>query len=227
MNNRRFFLLETGMAAAAMVFSSPVKAICGLQLNLPGLKDSGPSILLINSLNQETALDEDEILNSVKSLQVNNQQALLLKVGIAQWTVDSNYHQQCQVIKKGGVYIGLIKVNDETLRDESSFKRLSGLAKKLKTVNRCQLVTCISSLGYRNGHQQDDINIAKRSSYIDVIAGTRPSNFHQSPFIQLNRDQQEIVLHYPASKKDKLACVEIGFDGLGKKNSINFRNYSM
>jgi 2',3'-cyclic-nucleotide 2'-phosphodiesterase (5'-nucleotidase family) len=112
-----------------------------------------------------------------------------------------------QVIYKGSVKTGIIKATPvATLKD---MNQLSSFLKKEK---KCQLVICLSSLGYKNKNGLDDVTLAERSSHIDIIIGNHATNHTTFPVVARNHERSEVIIHHAANNGFGLGNIEIEFD---------------
>lgn len=65
----------------------------------------------------------------------------------------------------------------------------------LKTEQKCDLVICLSHLGYKNeGDIPDNKKLAQRSEHIDMIVGGHSRKVLSGPIVVLNKQKQEVIL---------------------------------
>ena len=67
-------------------------------------------------------------------------------------------------------------------------KELSSIATMLKKEKKCQLVICLSHLGYKNKKAIDDITFAKQSKDIDILGDV---DFSFAPAVPNQRETEE------------------------------------
>lgn len=68
-------------------------------------------------------------------------------------------------------------------------------AQLLKTEQNCDLVICLSHLGYENeGDKPDNKKLARQSEDIDLIVGGHNRKVLDAPVVWLNRKKQEVLL---------------------------------
>jgi 5'-nucleotidase len=73
--------------------------------------------------------------------------------------------------------------------------RAASLSHFLKNEKLCDLVICLSHLGFKyNNKKISDIELAKRSKNIDVIIGGHTHTFLDAPSIYSNSDGKEVVV---------------------------------
>jgi 5'-nucleotidase len=71
----------------------------------------------------------------------------------------------------------------------------SQMARFLKTEQKCDLVICLSHLGYKNeGDRPDNKKLAQRSENIDMIVGGHNRKVLRGPVVVLNKHRQEVIL---------------------------------
>ena len=144
-----------------------------------------------------------------------------------------NLQQPYKIVRKGNIKIGIVgagidikemtPVNDY-VQYKDPVKELTVLATMLKEIKKCQLVICLSHLGYKNKKTIDDITLAAQSKNIDIIIGGHSHTFMQAPRIVLNQEQQEVVINHAGFGGMVLGNMTISFDDYGRKNKVDFNN---
>ena len=144
-----------------------------------------------------------------------------------------NVHQPFKIIQKGNFTIGIIgagtnmhhmsHVNDH-VKYKDPVEDLNAIATMLKHDKKCNLVICLSHLGYKNKQAIDDIHLAMHSKNIDVIIGGHSHTFMQTPQVVLNQHQQEVIINHAGYGGMVLGNMHISFDGDGNKNKVIFQN---
>jgi len=111
------------------------------------------------------------------------------------------------IIKRNGIKIGIIglTISPEGLVSKSNsmgvkyldpVESANAMAAFLKEKKKCDLIICLSHLGYYpNEERMGDITIAKKSHYIDVILGGHTHTFMPEPDRVLNADGHEVVIN--------------------------------
>jgi 5'-nucleotidase len=146
-----------------------------------------------------------------------------------------NAHVPYKIIQKGNIKIGIIgaglnmkKITSTQVNEDVQFidpiKELTAIATMLKQEKKCQLVICISHLGYKNKKTIDDITLASQSKNIDVIIGGHSHTFMQAPHIVLNQQQQEVIINHAGYGGMVLGNMNIFFDDYGNKSKVVFNN---
>jgi 5'-nucleotidase len=110
------------------------------------------------------------------------------------------------ILKRGGLKIGVIglTISPEGLVEKKNYNGMKFLdplesanqtAAFLKKEKKCDLVICLSHLGYfpKEDHF-GDITLAKKSRDIDIILGGHTHTFLQQPDRQRNLDGKEVII---------------------------------
>jgi 5'-nucleotidase len=115
------------------------------------------------------------------------------------------------VIKRKGVKIGVIgitinpdglvaKKNSEGVAYLDPIASANETAALLKKEQKCDVVICLSHLGYYpNEEAVGDITLAKNSRNIDIILGGHTHLAFPEPVRQLNLDGQEVIITQPGA----------------------------
>lgn len=116
------------------------------------------------------------------------------------------------VIKKFGLKIGILGVgpDPEGLVQEDKYKGMifnpivesaNKYAEILKKKEKCDLIICLSHIGYTDDHAQKegakavlDPYLAENSRYIDVIIGGHSHTYMPKPDIRKNKDGKDIMI---------------------------------
>jgi len=110
------------------------------------------------------------------------------------------------ILKRGGLKIGIIglTVNPDGLVAKKNYEGVKYLdplesanqtAAFLKKDKKCDLVICLSHLGYYPEEDHfGDITLAKKSRNIDIILGGHSHTFLQKPDRRTNLDGKEVVI---------------------------------
>jgi len=115
------------------------------------------------------------------------------------------------ILKRGGLKIGIIglMISPEGLiakKNYAGMKYLDPLesanqtAAFLKNEKKCNVVICLSHLGYYPAEDRfGDITLAKKSRNIDIILGGHTHTFLQQPVRQTNLDGKEVIIEQTGS----------------------------
>lgn len=92
---------------------------------------------------------------------------------------------------------------------------------KLKETEKCDLVICLSHLGYqyKNPQKPDDLKLAAQTENIDLIIGGHTHTFLDRPTIVLNRKEQHTLVNQVGCFGINLGRIDFYFDHAQTKNS--------
>jgi 5'-nucleotidase len=129
------------------------------------------------------------------------------------------------IVKKGNLRIGLITAAAKNnLFATNVIESINDMAKKLSVVHECNLVVCLSTLGYKNSNKIDDVHLASSSEYIDLILGNEDNLFMKTPEIAQNKNKNEVIINHVGRAGVVLGNFQINFDEEGLKKSVVFDN---
>lgn len=114
-----------------------------------------------------------------------------------------------KIFKKGGLKIGVfglgIELNglvDKKLYKETVYNNpieiANDVTKQLKETEKCDLVICLSHLGFKYKTEPDkvsDIILAQKTSNIDLIIGGHTHTFLDKPVIETNLEGKEVLIN--------------------------------
>lgn len=144
-----------------------------------------------------------------------------------------NSQQPYKIVRKGTIKIGIVGAGIDmkglapvsgSVQYNDPLKEVTTIATMLKQEEKCQLVVCLSHLGYKNKNAIDDITLAAQSKNIDIIIGGHSHTFMQAPQIVLNKHQQEVIINHAAYGGTVLGTMTISFDEHGIKSKVSFNN---
>jgi len=101
------------------------------------------------------------------------------------------------IIHSGKFKIGITGIGHEVkgviYRDAIMSANL--VAGMLREKEKCDLVICLSHLGYSQaGNKSDNLKLPAQSEHIDMIIGGHSSNLQSGPSIILNKLKQEVII---------------------------------
>lgn len=111
------------------------------------------------------------------------------------------------IVKKGKLRIGIVSanINPSGLISPANFSGVKYLepyetaeskAAWLKTVKKCNVVICLSHLGFDNkGEAPDDIRLAEKTKSIDVIIGGHTHTFLRNPAKKVNAVGDTVLIN--------------------------------
>jgi len=98
-------------------------------------------------------------------------------------------------------------------------------AMHLKMEEKCDLVICLSHLGYRYREEEvSELVLAAQSRNIDLILGGHTHTFLDEPVVVNNRDQQGVLVHQVGWAGILLGRIDVSFDKRRGKRCFNCAN---
>lgn len=133
-----------------------------------------------------------------------------------------------KIIVKDGLKIGVfgLGIDFDGLVDKKNYKETKYLdpveiandtASKLKQVEKCDLIICLSHLGY--SYKEDkisDLKLAVQTKDIDLILGGHTHTFLDKPTLVKNRDGNEVLVNQAGCYGVLMGQVDFYFDELSK-----------
>jgi hypothetical protein len=227
MNNRRKFLIQSSLAATALVAAKPLHALAKYSSPVTGGGYNFNNITFVHT----TATDLS-MAAQVKKITGKNTSVVLLHAGkdgepetqqlqydASHRSLNEDHDGGYKIIYKDNIKVGVIVVNANEHNPE---RRINDLAGSLKKEKNCQLVVCISQLGYKNKNKTDDLSLAGRSEHIDIIVGKHASNSPQRPVTAYNKKRAEVIIQHTPDTEAALGKIKIGLDRSGSKFNISF-----
>jgi len=135
-----------------------------------------------------------------------------------------------KIFQKGGLTIGVIGVGIELqgLVDKKLFgntiyinplQKADDTASMLKKDLKCDMVICLSHLGYKYSDKKiSDEVLAQESSYIDLIIGGHTHTFLDEPVRYKNKLNKEVLVAQVGWAGIRLGRVDYYFDVRSRKN---------
>ncbi len=232
MNTRRKFLLQGSLATTALLTAKPFKTLANALAPITGYAINDNTIVLVhtgaynNNATQQT-------IQQITDLKRNTGNLVLLHAGhdhAAQLNYDASMNMEAcvsittdnyKIIYKGNIKIGVITASASK---KDTFEKVNALSVYLKKEKNCQVVVCLSQLGYKNKTSIDDINLANSSTDLDVIIGGHTKNFSAHPVIVQSSKKGEVIIHSDTGNGFAFRNIEISFDEKRKKRSIAINN---
>lgn len=138
-----------------------------------------------------------------------------------------------KIINKGPLKIGVIgtgielkglvpeKLYGNTVY-ENPVEKADFFAQKLKKEFGCQLVVCLSHLGYKYDNDKiSDVLLAENTRFIDIILGGHTHTFMDKPDMRTNVDGNSVLIHQAGWAGVQLGRIDIFFEKKLKKNSVS------
>lgn len=217
------------MATAALLTVKPFRSIANKLGPVAGYS-SDHTLVLAHTGNSMSGASAS--LQQVSKLKHSSQNLIMLHAGErapvhAQDLFDVSMHPgdafsvtsgDHKIIYKGDIKTGIIMANDRSATAES----INILAVYLKNEKNCQVVVCLSQLGYKAPNGLNDQALAASSTHIDVIMGGHDSDFCIRPVVARNRNKEEVIINHAGENAMALRKIEIGFNNRGKKIQVGF-----
>ena len=138
-----------------------------------------------------------------------------------------------KVYNKNGIKIGIfgLGIQLDGLVDPNNFKETKysdpveiaqEMSNKLKNEFHCDLIICLSHLGYyykRNPKKISDLNLAKQTKNIDLIIGGHTHTFLPKPTIVKNSNNENMLINQVGKWGIYLGRIDFYFDS--KNNKIS------
>lgn len=138
-------------------------------------------------------------------------------------------YQPYKIFKKGKLKIGITGVGIELagLVPDSLFgntkyinpiQKLNETAVKLKKEESCDMVICLSHLGYKyNNNKVSDIVLAKETENIDLILGGHTHTFMDAPEIYKNKNGSDVLINQVGWAGIMMGRLDFDFAGFKPK----------
>lgn len=141
--------------------------------------------------------------------------------------------QPYTIIKKGKIKIGIFGlgielkglVPDEAYGNTKYLEPIqiaNSVAEKLKKREHCDMVICLSHLGYSYSFRKvSDMILAKETEHIDLIIGGHTHSFLDQPTVMNNKVGKEIVINQVGWAGIRLGRLDFSFDNNKNANLMN------
>ncbi len=148
----------------------------------------------------------------------------------------STITQEYKIIKKGDVKIGILGVGIKL--DGLVPKKLSGntryndpipnaqrIANHLKNEMDCDLVICLSHLGYKyKGDYISDVKLASSTENIDIILGGHTHTFMKNPDVQKNIKGEPVIINQVGWAGLMMGRIDLKFEKNRKNKCLSCEN---
>lgn len=217
------------MVTAALLAAKPFKVLASTVSGLKGLSGTRDSLVFLHTTDLIPVQHSHAIRNISSSIEKYH--PVLIHAGKGQsspeWKFDAsmeiieNTGDLYRIINRGGIKTAVV-IARKTGTGVCS--KVSELATRLKKEKGCQVVVCLSELGFRNKASYDDLALATGSKDIDIIISTDQENYSRYPVTAKNKINAEVIIHSPSSCNSVFGSIEIGFDEYGNKNRVCFNS---
>jgi 2',3'-cyclic-nucleotide 2'-phosphodiesterase (5'-nucleotidase family) len=226
MTNRRKFLIKTGIAATGLMVAKSFEAVAKQSSSWSGMGFNYNSITFLH-----TSAAGEIVASQIKKVAAKNTNIVLLNAGYhssetqqvnfdaSMDSLNETFEGAYNIIYKDNIKIGVIAAND---RENDLLSSINNLSAYLKKEKNCQLVICLSQMGYKQKNYLDDITLAEKSYNIDMILGKQAALTPARPVIAKNKNKAEVILQYTKDSEAVLGKIKIGFSPAGNKHHISF-----
>jgi len=137
------------------------------------------------------------------------------------------------IIKKGDIRIGIFGVGIQLkgLVPDDAYGKTKYLepiqianrtAERLKKKEKCDMVICLSHLGYEyNYNKVSDLILGRESEYIDLIIGGHTHTFLDAPTVIKNKKGNDVVINQVGWAGLRLGRLDFVFDSKKRSNLAN------
>jgi hypothetical protein len=227
MTDRRKFLLQSSLAATALLAANPINALAKYSSPLTGGHYNFNNITFLHTAGADFSMAE-----LVKKITDKNTSVVLLHAGndggpetqqlhydVSHHSLNETHEGGYKIVDKDNIRVGVIAVN---ANEHNTGNRVNDLAAWLKKEKNCHFVVCISQLGYKNKNKTDDITLAGTSEHIDIIVGKHASTSPKRPVTVFNKKRAEVIIQHIRDKEAAPGKIKIGLDPFGGKFNISF-----
>lgn len=143
-------------------------------------------------------------------------------------TILADHVFQYKILKKGPVKIGIYglgielaglvgKSNYGNTRYLDPLETALNVERKLKLEHSCDMVICLSHLGYSYEHDKiSDTSLAPHTRYTDLIVGGHTHSFLKKPTVAKNANGKPILINQAGWAALAVGKIEFIFDRAGK-----------
>ncbi len=148
-------------------------------------------------------------------------------------TVMDGYTKPFKIFNKNGIKVGVFGLGIELagLVDTKNYKETvynnpvetaQEMVRILKHEQKCDLIICLSQLGYKYNTEPDkicDLKLAALTKDIDLIIGGHTHTFLDKPTIVKNLDQKEVLVNQVGCYGINLGRIDFYFDNNKQKSA--------
>ncbi len=148
-------------------------------------------------------------------------------------TVLDTHVKPYRVLVKAGIRIGIFGLGIEldglvnkTMYKETKYldplEITQDITNTLKTEERCDLIICLSHLGYNYREERkkiSDLSLAKATKHIDLIIGGHTHTFLPKPTVIRNADGQNMLVNQVGAYGINLGRIDFYFDEANEKTA--------
>lgn len=128
-----------------------------------------------------------------------------------------------RIVQKGKIRVGIISAITAPGSSNTLIMALE-TAEKMKTLDDCHLVVCISDLGLDKNKRLNDYVLAGRSTHIDLIIGSGTGSVLRTPHTGISRTKKEVIINHAGYGGLVLGKIDFQFNENGEKTSVRLNN---
>jgi 5'-nucleotidase len=107
-------------------------------------------------------------------------------------------------------------------------ERANEIAGHLKSAEKCDLVVCLSHLGYRYDHEKvSDVTVARQSRHIDLILGGHTHTFMKEAVYEQNLLGEPVLINQVGWAGILLGRIDVYFEKVSGRNWKKNRTYDI
>ncbi len=188
------------MAATAMLVLRPFTGLASSAAIKQGAGNTNNKLVLLHKPSKPGHSSyADRKVTSIASRHKN--------VVLLEQTNNTFSEKDYTITQKGNIRTGIISITSP-----DGIEHTSELAAYLKKTKNCQVVVCMSELGYKTKTGADDRTLAEKSSDIDIIISNHATNYSAFAVTTLNKKREEVIIHSANDNGFGLGSIEIQFD---------------
>jgi len=227
MTNRRKFLMQSSLAATALVAAKPINALAKYSSPLTGRHFNFNNITFLHTAGADLSMaaqvkkitDKNTSVVLLHAANNGGQESQRMQYDVSHQSLNETHEGGYKIVYKDNIKVGVIAVN---ANEQNSVNRANDLAAMLKKEKDCHFVVCLSQLGFKNNNKPDDITLAGTSEHIDIIVGEHSSSSPKRPMIAGNKKKADVIIHHTQNTEVALGKIKIGLDRFGGKYNISF-----
>lgn len=149
-------------------------------------------------------------------------------------TVMDGFVKPFKIFDKNGIKVGVFGLGIELngLVDKKMYKETvysdpvetaQEMVRILKKEHKCDLIVCLSHLGYKYNEDEAkicDLKLAKLTQDIDLIIGGHTHTFLDKPTVVKNSNNQDVIINQVGCYGINLGRIDFYFDNNKQSNSI-------
>jgi 5'-nucleotidase len=171
--------------------------------------------------------------NFATQLKYSNFPVLMCNYDFGNTPMEFKY-QPYKIFKKGKLKIGVTAVGIELtgLVPDSLFgntkylnpiEKLNETAAKLKKEESCDMIICLSHLGYKySDNKVSDIALAKETENIDLIIGGHTHTFMEAPEVYKNKNGNDVLINQVGWAGIQVGRLDFDFAGFAPQKLSKF-----